>query len=71
MSKTVIIKHVTGEYKLPIADQYFNDFKRAIQECIKRNVPAVVYTDITGNEQHFPSDVLQNSVITFEIAKKM
>ncbi|MCF2220958.1 hypothetical protein H9Q08_16865 [Chryseobacterium sp. PS-8] len=70
MSKTIIIKHVTGDYKLPIMDQYFDKFKKGIEECIKGKVPAIVFYDGSGNEQHFPADVLRSSVITFEIVKK-
>lgn len=46
------------------------NLKKGIEECIKGKVPAIVFYDGSGNEQHFPADVLRSSVITFEIVKK-
>lgn len=70
MPKTIIIKHVSGVYKLPVKDEFFNSLKIGIRDCIVGKIPFVVYIDSTGNESHFPATLLQNSVITYEEVKR-
>lgn len=66
MSKIIIIKHASGEYKIPVDETEFENLKKVIIKCIQNRMDALVFQYGSGNEQHFPAELLRNSVITFE-----
>jgi len=65
-NQIVTIKHVSGVYKLIVAEKKIEETRNAILQCLA-NDSEFTSKDQKGRELIFPSEFLRNSQITIEI----